>query len=165
MHAIDVRYSLLAVVGAGFFAAVPIVAVMAVRAADFDGVELPEPSLDGPAELLAPPPTPAPSTVIDARGLVDGFDDYVDHARPPCRIVPAFEGGKTIGFKLFSIAPGSLYARMGLQNGDIVTRINGHELTSPEKGLEIYAKLKDAKRVTVELKRRGAPATLTYSLE
>src|SRR5205823_4874116 len=70
------------------------------------------------------------------------------------RIVPAFEGGKTVGFKLFSIRPGSLYSKIGLQNGDVITRINGYEMTDPAKGLEIYTKLKDAKSVTVDMKRR-----------
>jgi general secretion pathway protein C len=80
------------------------------------------------------------------------------------RIVPAFEGGKTIGFKLFSIRPGSLYSKIGLQNGDVITRINGYEMSSPEKGLEIYTKLKDSKQVTVDLKRRGKPQTLDYNI-
>lgn len=80
------------------------------------------------------------------------------------RIVPAFEGGKTIGFKLFSIRPGSLYSKVGLQNGDVITRINGYEMSSPEKGLEIYSKLKDAKSVNVDLKRRGKPLTLDYAI-
>ena len=80
------------------------------------------------------------------------------------RIVPAFEGGKTIGFKLFSIRPGSLYSKVGLQNGDVITRINGYEMSSPEKGLEIYTKLKDAKSVNVDLKRRGKPLTLDYAV-
>ncbi len=80
------------------------------------------------------------------------------------RIVPAFEGGKTVGFKLFSIRPGSLYSKVGLQNGDVITRINGYEMTSPEKGLEIYTKLKDSKAVTVDLKRRGKPLSLDYNI-
>ncbi|MCC7073152.1 MAG: hypothetical protein IT383_17655 [Deltaproteobacteria bacterium] len=80
------------------------------------------------------------------------------------RIVPAFEGGKTIGFKLFSIRPGSLYSKVGLQNGDVITRINGYEMTDPAKGLEIYTKLKDAKTVNVDLKRRGKPMTLDYAI-
>lgn len=80
------------------------------------------------------------------------------------RIVPAFEGGKTVGFKLFSIRPGSLYSKIGLQNGDVINRINGYEMSSPEKGLEIYTKLKDSKQVTVDLKRRGKPMTLDYNI-
>jgi histidinol-phosphate aminotransferase len=34
-------------------------------------------------------------------------------------------GGKPVGFKLFSIKPGSLYSKIGLQNGDVINRIRG----------------------------------------
>jgi len=80
------------------------------------------------------------------------------------RIVPAFEGGEAIGFKLFSIRPGSLYSKIGIQNGDIIQKVNGYEITSPDKALEIYQKLKDGAAFTVDVKRRGQPVTLDYSV-
>jgi general secretion pathway protein C len=98
------------------------------------------------------------------QGEVDKALNNLAELSTQARIVPAFEGGKTVGFKLFSIRPGSLYSKIGLQNGDVITRINGYEMSSPEKGLEIYGKLKDAKQVTVDLKRRGKPQTLDYSI-
>lgn len=98
------------------------------------------------------------------QGEVDKALNNLAELSTQARIVPAFEGGKTVGFKLFSIRPGSLYSKIGLQNGDVITRINGYEMSSPEKGLEIYGKLKDAKQVTVDMKRRGKPQTLDYSI-
>jgi hypothetical protein len=80
------------------------------------------------------------------------------------RIVPAFEGGKSIGFKLFSIRPGSVYSKIGIQNGDIVQGVNGYELNSPDKALELYQKLKDGKEFSVDIKRRGKPVTLDYAI-
>ena len=80
------------------------------------------------------------------------------------RIVPAFEGGKPIGFKLFSIRPNSLYSKIGIQNGDVISRVNGYEINSPDKALEVYQKLKESKNVSVDLKRRGKPKTLEYSI-
>jgi hypothetical protein len=80
------------------------------------------------------------------------------------RIVPAFEGGEAVGFKLFSIRPGSLYSKIGIQNGDVISRINGYELNSPDKALEVYQKLKDAKDISVDLKRRGKPVSLNYNV-
>jgi general secretion pathway protein C len=78
--------------------------------------------------------------------------------------VPSFKDGKANGFKLFSIRPGSLYSKIGIQNGDVVQRINGYEMSSPDKALEIYTKLKDSKQVTVDLLRRGKPQTVDYSI-
>jgi general secretion pathway protein C len=98
------------------------------------------------------------------QGEVDKALNNLAELSTQARIVPAFEGGKTVGFKLFSIRPGSLYSKIGLQNGDVITRINGYEMSSPEKGLEIYTKLKDSKTVTVDVKRRGKPMTLDYNI-
>ena len=98
------------------------------------------------------------------QGEVDKALSNLAELSTQARIVPAFEGGKTVGFKLFSIRPGSLYSKIGLQNGDVITRINGYEMSSPEKGLEVYGKLKDSKQVTVDVKRRGKPQTLDYSI-
>lgn len=81
------------------------------------------------------------------------------------RIVPAFEGGKAIGFKLFSIRPGSLYSKIGVQNGDVIQKVNGYEMNSPDQALEVYQKLKDSKSVSVDIKRRGKPVTLDYAIK
>ncbi len=72
------------------------------------------------------------------------------------RVIPNFKDGKANGFKIFSIRPGSIYQKLGLQNGDVIHKINGYAIDSPEKALEIYAKLKEASRIEVELERRGA---------
>jgi general secretion pathway protein C len=98
------------------------------------------------------------------RSAVDGALNNLSELATQARIVPAFEGGKPVGFKLFSIKPGSLYSKIGLQNGDVVNRINGFEMSSPEKGLEVYQKLKDSSNVTVDIKRRGKPMTLDYTI-
>ena len=81
------------------------------------------------------------------------------------RIVPSFRNGVANGFKLFSIVPDSLYAKIGIQNGDVIRRINGYEMNSPDKALEIYQKLRDANRVEIEIERRGETLRKSYSIE
>jgi len=71
------------------------------------------------------------------------------------RIVPSFKNGTANGFKLFSIQPGSIYSSIGIENGDVVQRINGYEINSPEKALELYQKLRESGHVTIELERGG----------
>ena len=80
------------------------------------------------------------------------------------RIVPSFRNGKANGFKLFSIRPGSLYSKIGIQNGDVIQKINGYEINSPDKALEIYGKLKEASSITVDLVRRGRTKTMSYGI-
>ncbi len=76
------------------------------------------------------------------------------------RIVPAFERGAAIGFKLFSIRPGSAWSTIGLQNGDVIERINGFDLTTPDKALTVYSTLRCARRFEVEVRRRDERVTL-----
>ncbi|MGZ3457378.1 MAG: type II secretion system protein GspC [Archangium sp.] len=80
------------------------------------------------------------------------------------RVVPAFRDGAPQGFKLFSLRPGSLYARIGLQNGDVLRRINGLSLDGVERALEAYNKLREASRIELDVERNGQPLRLTYSM-
>jgi len=80
------------------------------------------------------------------------------------RIMPAFKDGVSQGFRLYSIRPNSLYQKIGIQNGDIVKRINGFDLNSPEKALELYSKLRDSSRIDIEIERNGSPIKKTYNI-
>ncbi len=81
------------------------------------------------------------------------------------RIVPSFKNGAPNGFKLFSIVPDSLYSKIGVQNGDVIHKINGYEMNSPDKARESYQKLRDATRIDIELERRGETVRKQYSIE
>jgi len=81
------------------------------------------------------------------------------------RIVPSMKNGKPDGIKLYAIRPTSPYAKLGLTNGDTLQSINGFELTSVDKGLEIYGKLREATSLEVEIIRRGKPTTLKYQIK
>ena len=81
------------------------------------------------------------------------------------RIVPNFKNGKANGFKMFSIRPGSIYSKLGMKNGDVIQKINGYEMNSPDKALEIYQKLRDSSSITVDLVRRGKPKSMNISIK
>jgi general secretion pathway protein C len=98
------------------------------------------------------------------REEIDNVLSNMSAVATQARIVPSFQNGKANGFKLFSIRPDSLYSKIGIQNGDIVQRINGYEMNSPDKALEIYSKLKDSQAITVDIVRRGKAQTMTYQI-
>jgi general secretion pathway protein C len=81
------------------------------------------------------------------------------------RIVPSVVNGKANGFKVYAIRPNSAYAKIGLQNGDTLHSINGYEMTSPDKALEVYTKLKSASSLTVTMTRRGEQTTMNYVIK
>lgn len=80
------------------------------------------------------------------------------------RIVPYFEKGKSSGFKLYSVKAGSLLSKLGLVNGDILRKVNGYDISSPEKALEVYGILKTERNVTLDVTRAGKPRTFNYSI-
>lgn len=80
------------------------------------------------------------------------------------RIVPSFKDGVANGFKLFSIRPGSIYSKIGVQNGDVIRKINGYEINSPDKALEVYSRLKESSKIEIELERRGQPVKKSYTI-
>ncbi len=81
------------------------------------------------------------------------------------KMVPSYKNGKHQGFRIYSIKPKSLYQKLGLKNGDILQAINKMSLDSPEKGLEIYSKLKTEKNLSVDLVRRGRNMTMEYTIQ
>lgn len=80
------------------------------------------------------------------------------------RVVPAVKNGKPDGFKLYAIRPSSVYSKLGLTNGDTIQAINGFELTTADKALEVYTKLREATSLEMEVTRRGKPVTLKYTI-
>src|SRR5215831_2304607 len=80
------------------------------------------------------------------------------------RIVPEMKDGKSNGFRLLSIKPDGPFGAIGLQNGDIISAINGLEMTSPDKALEVYTKLKTANHLSVGLERNGQKVTMDYNI-
>ena len=80
------------------------------------------------------------------------------------RIIPHYKDGKANGFKLVGIRPGSLYSHIGIRSGDVIRGVNGMEINSPTKALQIYEKLKTADSISVSLERRGQKKDLTYKI-
>jgi general secretion pathway protein C len=80
------------------------------------------------------------------------------------RIVPSVKDGQPNGFKLYAIRPNSVYAKLGMRNGDTISSVNGFDLSSPDKALEVYTKVREASNLSVSVIRRGKPTTLNYNI-
>ena len=134
----------------------------------------------GSAYSPPPPPSSDPDPVLDP--LLDTIEKVDDtHYKLPrktvdaalanpmaimkgARVVPAMRNGQAEGFKLYAIRPSSPFAKLGFANGDTVHSINGFELDTPDKALEVYTKLRDATSLTFDLTRRGKPVLLTIEI-
>jgi general secretion pathway protein C len=99
------------------------------------------------------------------RALVDKLLLDPSQIMRSARIVPSIKDGKANGFKMYAIRPNSVYAKIGMQNGDTIQSINGFEITSPDKALEVYTKVKSANSLSVQITRRGQPVSMDYQIK
>jgi general secretion pathway protein C len=144
-----------------------------------DLLDRPVPPPGQPAPVAAAPAAPADPFAAELdkgikkvgenryevqRGTVDSLLGNMGALARAARIVPEMRDGKAAGFRLFSIRPDGPFAKIGLQNGDVISAINGLEMTSPDKALEVYTKLKTANHLSVALERNGQKITEDYNI-
>ena len=101
--------------------------------------------------------------VMDRREVEGVLQDF-NKLLTQIRVVPHFSDGKPDGFKIFNIRPGSLFASLGMVNGDIIKRVNGLDITGPEQALQMFQQLRDESQVTVDLERFRKNLTLQYEI-
>ncbi|MEE9912934.1 MAG: PDZ domain-containing protein [Deltaproteobacteria bacterium] len=76
---------------------------------------------------------------------------------------PFFSGGVQQGFVISNIAPGSLYQKLGLVNGDIVLDVNQKKLESADDILQLVNVMQAGGSISVNLMRNGQKETINYS--
>jgi general secretion pathway protein C len=140
----------------------------------------PAPSSSTPA--AAPMPSAAPGTGVAEdikkgiqrvgpnefnvdRGVVDKILENQAELMRQARIVPEQENGKVVGIRLFGVRPDTLLGTLGMENGDRLQTINGFDMTSPEKALEAYARLRTADHLTIQINRKGTDQNLDYNIK
>ncbi|UCD84818.1 MAG: type II secretion system protein GspC [Deltaproteobacteria bacterium] len=100
---------------------------------------------------------------IDRREFEASTDNLAE-LMTQARVVPNMKGGKVKGYKIFAIKPNSLYAKIGLKNGDVIERVNELQISSPEQALEIFQQLKNESHFQIDLLRRGRKESITYAV-
>ena len=66
---------------------------------------------------------------------------------------PHFEDGKMVGFLISQIDKGSIYDKGGFIDGDVITSINGNQLTSVAGAISLLKSLKNADGIDMEFIR------------
>jgi general secretion pathway protein C len=81
------------------------------------------------------------------------------------KVSQAMEGDKVIGYKLQPGPDSAMYRALGLEDGDIVTSVNGIDLTRPENGIRALQKLRRAKQIDATILRNGQEMQISRSLD
>jgi general secretion pathway protein C len=80
------------------------------------------------------------------------------------RAMPHFVDGKTDGFAISQVAPGSVFDQLGLQNGDLLTSINGQPVTNPLQALGLMQAMKTAPSIDLVVNRGGSSTSVHLTL-
>ena len=131
------------------------------------------------ARIFAPagaPPPPPPAAV--ARGIVrtgtDSFaldraarDALIDGAGDLMRSVavrPEKQGDDVVGLRITTLKPGTPLDALGIRAGDVLQSLDGIPLTSPDRMLQAYARVRTEERVRVVVLRDGRQLQLDYQV-
>jgi len=68
------------------------------------------------------------------------------------------------GLQIYRIRRNSIFRRMGLRNGDIITAVGGRAITSVNDAYDIWRDLMTGRQASVEFKRRGRRRIVDYRL-
>jgi general secretion pathway protein C len=152
-------------------------------------LNLPKDTLPGP--VVAPKPIAVPPAIDSANsGSDSGGDDFdpnvtdlgdnryqvpkatldysINHMSElftQIRAVPNIQNGRTNGFSLSEIEPGSVFDEMGLEEGDILHSVDGQQVTDPGQAMQMMSMLRNRNQLTVQVLREGKPVTLTYTIQ
>ena len=82
------------------------------------------------------------------------------------RLVPYNKDNQMIGFKLINVEAGSIFTKIGLGSGDVITKVNDISMAQPDQGFALYQALQDSREIRVEYLKGGtSPTTLTIDIK
>jgi type II secretion system protein C len=127
----------------------------------------PQPMLSMPI-LVKPSPAKSPALprMIDRRQLKQNLSD-VSKLLTEARAMPYYDltnNGKIEGWQLIDIKPKSILDQLGIQQRDVMLRINGTPVVDPGTMLRLLQELQHEHVVKVDLIRGGERQTLTYEI-
>jgi general secretion pathway protein C len=68
------------------------------------------------------------------------------------------------GFQISRIKPSSIFRKMGLRNGDVITAADSRPINTVSDALDIWQHLTGKKKTSLEIKRRGRTRIIDYNI-
>jgi len=78
------------------------------------------------------------------------------------QIRPYFSAGAPDGFIISNIKSGSIYQKIGLNNGDIIQGINNRSMKTADDIMELYNIMKSGSGLALRINRQGRQETFNY---
>ncbi len=102
--------------------------------------------------------------VVDQKALTDVLSAGMGKVLTEARLLPYSEAGRTVGFRVSEVKTGGIFATLGLKNGDVIMKVNGLQVDSVEKGVQLLSGLKGDTNVAIDLMRDGRAQRLQYQI-
>lgn len=99
------------------------------------------------------------------RSQMDDAVQNVNQLLQQVRILPHFQDGKPDGLSFTNIKANSIFAKMGLRNGDVILGVDDQQIKTVDDALDLYQRLKSSDHVRLQINRQGRHKTIEYDIE
>ena len=113
--------------------------------------------------MRAGPVAARTAAVDNVRRMVQQDPGLLDQVM---RTVPSYDNtaGKLRGFRAYPGRNRSIFNKLGLKPGDLVTAINGQPLDDPQHSQEVFNTIQSSNTVTVSVERGGQKQDITLNV-
>lgn len=145
--------------------------VMLLRNGQYETLRLPEESqaLTASRGTTRPSRNARPAARSESEGLAAIRQDIVANPQNVATYIQGEPvnraGGGIAGFRVFAGQNRAVFEQSDLQEGDIITNVNGIQLDGLDKAAEAMSQLASSNNVTVTVLRNGAEHTLQIQLQ
>jgi len=114
---------------------------------------------------------PQEDQIVDAgdhkiieRSVFEHYTQNMDDIYKNVGIVEVKEKGQIVGFKLTFVKKGSLFSKLGVKRGDVLTEVNGEKLNSYNAAFKVYQEMQGTDSITLKIKRGNEEMELEYEI-
>jgi general secretion pathway protein C len=103
-------------------------------------------------------------TTIISKNLFDKYKSNIALIRKNIGVAPIMENNKLKGFRVRYIKKGSDFEKVGVKSGDVITAINGEEITDLSVPIRFFNNLDSITSATITIKRGNEEKELEYEV-
>lgn len=126
--------------------------------------EDPDPPASPPPSVFTPGQPGAQRVTLSSRDIQPFLNDP-NSLLQMAQFKPYSREGEMSGFQVSNIRGDSILRKLGLRNGDILTRIDGRPITGPTELLQAYSSLGNSTLVSMDILRRGQNVSFLIEIE
>ena len=128
---------------------------------DEDGPKRPAVRRPARQARRAPPKGVAPNLNDRMKALAGEDGEGISRILSSARIVPHYEDGEMQGMKVSAIKADSLFEKIGFQDGDIITEVNGIVIDRVDATTSIFDEFAKADSIVTAVRRGGEVLTMS----